>query len=200
MDLEAILTKARSARAPIVVTGQITDKGRERVAVLDTSGRTRVVVDEWLAAADVAPLAQALDAPVGSFDALHSTRWKYAWAAGRVWDARGLRARVVEPRVVEVRRIAGDFTAEASAAQFARIEVQRVRAAISDAWLVRSVIVVDGRNREHVVARKRELSVVIDPTYDGIDLMFDGSWAPQMARSLAGALGVELVVDDDLAR
>jgi hypothetical protein len=193
LDLRAL----REVREPLVVVGQIRDREgkRERVGILDIApaGRgARVVQDVWLD--DAKALAEELRAPLGTWDVMHSTRWKYAWHEGRVWDRRGLRAIVIEPGVIEVRR---PFLS--MGARFARIHaVSRVHARLEEGWLVRIVSVIDGHGTDLVVARKRELSVIIDPVYDGIDLSFDGNWCPQMARALAGALGVPCQIDEDL--
>ncbi len=192
LDLQA----ARRAREPLIVIGQITDTTgkRERVGILDTApdGRgARVVQDVWLD--DPKAIAEELGAPLGAWDVMHSTRWRYAWCEGRVWDRRGLRARVIEPGVIEVRR---PFLS--MGARFARVAVTRVKARLDEGWLVRTVAVVDAQSNEHLLARKRELSVIIDPVYDGIDLDFDASWCPQMAKSLATALGVPCEIDEDL--
>lgn len=181
------------APALIVAIGQIRNReGLQRVGVLDVSSarRVRVVRDEWHA--DPATLARELGASLGHWDVMHSTRWMYAWHEGRLWDRRGLRARVLHPHVIEVRKpmlARGDFT---------RLVVASVRARLDKGWLVRTVTLVDRSGNEHVVARKRELSVVIDPVYDGIDLMMDAAWCSQLAQSLAGALEVPCAIDEDL--
>lgn len=178
----------------VVAVGQITNGDRhERVGVLDVSkdgARMRVVRDEWHP--DPKALAQELGASLGAWDVMHSTRWKYAWHEGRVWDRRGLRAKVVEPGSIELRK---PFL---SLGGFTRLSVTRVKARLDEGWLVRTVSLVDEQSNEHVVARKRELSFVIDPVYDGIDLDFDAAWCPQMAKSLATALGVACDIDEDL--
>jgi hypothetical protein len=177
----------------IVVVGQIRNRERlQRVGVLDVASaqRVRVVRDEWHASP--AELAAQLHAPLGHWDVMHSTTWKYAWHEGRVWDRRGTRARVTAPGRIELRRALLSFGG------FARLSIARVKARLDRGWLVRTVSVVEADGKEHVVARKRELSVVIDPVYDGIDLMFDGAWCPQLAQSLASALGVACEIDEDL--
>ena len=176
----------------LVVVGQIRDKaGRERVGVIDiANGGARVTRDEWHP--DPKALAVELGASFGDWDVMHSTRWKYAWCEGRVWDRRGLRAHVVASASIEVRRPLF------SRGGFARLSIVKVKARLDEGWLVRSVTVVEADGKEHVVARKRELSVVIDPVYDGIDLDFDAAWCPQMAKSLAAALQVSCEIDADL--
>lgn len=156
------------------MTGQISDRGRARLGVIDVAATPRIVVDEWLTQEDVDELTRAVQAPVGRWDVMFATSWKYAWSAGTVYDKRGIRAHVVAPGVLDLRRYALGVD---------RLQVKRVRAVVAG----------------HVVARRWEPSAVLDPVYDAFDVACDASWAVEMATTLASALCVDLEVDDVLS-
>jgi hypothetical protein len=77
-------------------------------------------------------------------------------------------------------------------------EVQGIRAFLAPDWVRRGVTLRRSLRDEIVVARKRELSVLLDPTYDGIDLLCDAAWVTALARDIAQFTGLALEVDADL--
>jgi hypothetical protein len=50
------------------------------------------------------------------------------------------------------------------------------------------------------IARQTELGALIDPTYDGVNLLADASWASALGSALAGALGVPFETNDQALR
>jgi hypothetical protein len=166
------------------------DRGRARLGVIDVAATPRIVVDEWLVQEDVDELTRAVQAPLGRWDVMFATSWKYAWAAGTVYDKRGIRVHVVAPGVLDFRRYALGVD---------RLQVKRVRAVVAGHGVSRSVRLVDARECEHVVARRWEPSAVLDPVYDAFDVACDASWAVEMATTLASALCVDLDVDEVLS-
>lgn len=172
--------------------------GAERVTVLWVEpGPPRVVWDGPVLREAVAPLQAALaeltEARPGEFDTMHATPMTLGWSVG------------AEPALVVAHdglvlrtRADGDLEVRGRGA-LARSAVARVEALLSDTWAEREVALVLATNPEEkvTIASCVEPMAVIDPTYDGIDLMLDGGWAPSLARTLGEQLGVPVTIAPD---
>ena len=105
---------------------------------------------------------------------------QYAWTTKpfRVWRRGRLLASLNEPWL--------EFAPFGVAAN----DVVKVSTWVSESWSKIGVRVhlKDGTDR---LLTWRWNTGLVDPFYDGIDLMFDTSWASEIARSLADELGVE---------
>lgn len=168
--------------------------GAERVTLFRAEpGPPDVLWDGPVLRAEVPALLAALAAlgPVlpGETDSLHATAWRFAWS---VPPAPAL---VIDREGVALRAI-GDAV-EVGARRLERAAIARVEATLSRDWVERQVALVLAAGERLVIAEHDEHFVSIDPTYDGIDLMVDGAWAPALARAVSTTLGVPLAIDAD---
>ena len=175
----------------IVGPGQFSPwPGHERVAVLRVDRAEPVLVwDAFHPREHVAALRAALGTLStvwpGELDMMYATPWSYAWtiapAPFRLYDRSGLMG-ALEDRCLTLR--ASDRRVRAA-------DVASVLGWAGDDAADRGVDLVLPSGARVTVAVEHELAAVVDPTYDGIDLMFDASWVPVLGRSLATALGVD---------
>lgn len=168
---------------------------QERVTLLWVEpGPPRVVWDGPVLRAEVAALRQGLAARAGvlagEVDTMHATALSFAWSVAPA------PALVVDDQGV-VLRARGDGVELRGRDLVAPARLRRVEALISDDWVQRDVELVlapaaddDGPEVRVTLATCREFMAAADPTYDGISLLFDGGWAPAMARAVAAALAV----------
>lgn len=169
--------------------------GVERVTVVWVEpGPPRVAWDGPVLGHAVAPLQAALRDLVGALpgevDTLHATPMSLAWS---VAPAPALVAN--DQGVVLRARPDGDV--ELRGRVLPRAALRRVEAHLSDDWIVRAVrLVVEGARGEEAleVAERIEPMVAMDFTYDGLDLLIDGSWAPSLASALARQLELPVTV------
>lgn len=195
---EARLGEVARAVAPrqgelvLVAAGQYSGvSGATRLTVFDLAGRERWdgFVKEALVAALVELLAAAgADAREGECDTMHATPWSIAWTDDKqspwlLLDERGVRLEVGFDVRVRWRL------------PIERARVARVEARLSDDWTERTVALVLDTGEHIEVAKARDEFPLIDPTYDGLNLMADAAWARGLASALARALGVRLVAD-----
>jgi hypothetical protein len=189
---------AAAPQRPVVVTGRYSPKPQvERMFVFDER-RARLVniIDEWVTVETLDEVLQSLStvgAATGGCSAMYATRAKYVWASRdgelRLWCRRRLVARFAGGRI-DVSRAWGWSSWP--------LAQTRVRAYLSGTWFERGVRLEQQSGRTLTIARERELSAWLDPTYDGIDLMCDAAWATALAQAIAEASGVPLEVDEDL--
>lgn len=172
--------------------------GAERVTVLWVEpGPPRIVWDGPVLREAVAPLQGALrdltGALPGEFDTMHATPLSLAWSVGPtpalVVDHDGIVLRALDDGRVDVR----------GRGALARTSLARVEALLSDTWVDREVALHLATDPAETVsiARRREPVVLMDPTYDGIDLLLDGSWAPSLAQTLAAQLDLPVTIAPD---
>jgi hypothetical protein len=154
----------------------------ERVTVIDVERRPHVRADAWLAPAEIEALATALGARSGETDAMYATEWSLAWTTGAdacVWNRRGRQAWID----------GGRFHIEGDA-----LDVIAVEAYVERDMVERGVSVVLASGQRRVLARQHEPMAAIDPSYDGLDLLADATWARSLAKAIADALGVPLTL------
>lgn len=156
-------------------------------------GPPEALWDGPVAEAQVRILQRALAAagPVlpGALDTMHATPWAQAWS---VPPAPPL---VVSRRDGVVLRAAEDGALLVAGRRVERASVVRAEATLSRDWVERQVALVLAGGERLVLAEHLEHFVHLDPTYDAFNLLFDGSWAPELAHALGAALGVPVVVD-----
>jgi hypothetical protein len=70
------------------------------------------------------------------------------------------------------------------------LAVRAVRAEVTKGWVVHRVGLRVGSDEIIWVARRIEPGPLIDPTYDGLNLMADAGWASALGSALAAALEV----------
>jgi hypothetical protein len=73
-----------------------------------------------------------------------------------------------------------------------------VHGSLSGDWIRRQVRLLFEGRRPLVLARRLELSVPLDPTYDALDLLCDASWVHALATRLGDVLEVPVELDADL--
>lgn len=180
---------------PLVVVGQCPREHdgawHERIGVLAPGRRPRLVVDAWMTRANAAGLAARLGTSLGGWDVMFATDWAWAWGGApfSVWCRRGRVLTVTGPGQVTTRFLLGERSHP----------VVAVEVALSPDWVTRQVGVRTAGGEAIWIARAREPMATLAPTYDGLDLLADASWAVQLSLALAAALGVPRTCDDALA-
>lgn len=180
--------------APLLVArGQYAPTGEAiRVGLLRAG---RCLADAWVVDADVDELVRALrcdhEVRVGEWDVMYATGWSYAWATdpGPVFlmDSAGLLAWSEGADLLT--REGG----RCPAAAIVDVEVY-----LEEGWSVRGVRVRVEGGPPLPIAEERDPFALIDPTYDGLNLMCDASWAVGLGRALGAALRVPVALDEDL--
>ena len=164
----------------------------ERVGVIDVSGsRPHLLLDGWLAQETIAELRtlEALAARGNDgWDVMFATRWKYAWGGTpfRVFSRRGPRVIVRGPGTAEVRTFLARRT----------VKVLGIRGEISNSWMRHRVGLTLADGGVSWVAATTDISPMVDPTYDGLNLLADAGWVGSLGKRLAEALGVTYASND----
>lgn len=156
--------------------------------------------DVWLTPEAYAELLARLRAicevAVGLCDAMYATAARYVWATVRdelhVWHRRRLVARFSAQYAV-LRNRAGLIWSRYPVTAF-----KSCRGYVSATWYKRGVALERSLGRKLVVASATESMALIDPTYDGIDLMGDASWVGDLARAISNATCLPLKLDEGL--
>lgn len=156
--------------------------------------------DVWLAPTAYTELIARLRATsqvaVGLCDAMYATNARYMWATVgdelHVWRRRRLIARFSARQAI-LRRKAPFIWSHYPITAFAAC-----RGYVSLSWYKRGVALERSWGRKVAVASTTESMALIDPTYDGIDLMCDASWVGDLARAISSATHLPLKLDDGL--
>lgn len=192
-----VLEELRAPSGPLlVVEGQTSPQPRVSIRVGVLRG-AQVLFDGWIPPADLATLVEGLrlQGPVrrGEWDVMYATGWSLAWTDDggplEVWDRAGLLL-WQEPEQAAL--------ASRDGARCRVAEVARVRAYLEQGWVVRGVRCELGDGRALPVAEQQDRISELDPTYDGLSLMCEASWARSLAAALGQALGVPVAVDPPL--
>ncbi|HRI63001.1 MAG TPA: hypothetical protein PK156_02155 [Polyangium sp.] len=128
----------------------------------------------------------------GELDTMYGTPWSYAWTTSpgpfRICDRQGV---LVESRadVVVLRQ-------EAAPLVIPRVDIVQVVGWLAPDWAKRGVRIELRRGESIGVATNEEAMAILDPTYDGIDLMFDAAWVTSLGNAMAAGLGVPYVAED----
>lgn len=199
-DIAASLSPQIVGASLLVGPGQFSPhRGHERVCVLavDQNKPPTMLWDGFFAADAIAALCVSLrkfakDVWAGEFDTMYATPWSYAWTCPpepvQVYDREGLLV-VGKNDVVLVRSSSGWAT-------MPRKEIARVVGWLSDDWHRREVLLEAESGERLLVAEAEEAMALLDPTYDGIDVMFDASWVGSLGHALAKGIGVPYVATD----
>lgn len=186
----------------VIAKGQYSPDPRQSERFLVFSGHASLNkrADVWMTADGFSELRASLGErhvlSVGECDCMYATRPVLVWAEVqdelRLWKRGTLVGRFSE-KEVRVRPSAfGKWIVLETGS------LQACRGFLADDWFERGVVLVKKDDSRLVVARKRELSVLLDPTYSEWDLMADAAWV----GSLAGAIGrksrVEMQLDEGL--
>lgn len=176
----------------LVAAGQYSGApGATRLTLVDLAGRERwdgFVKDGLIAALGKLLVSAGADAREGECDTMHATPWSVAWTDDkqRPWlllDGQGVRLEVGFDVRVRWRL------------PIERARVARVEARLSADWTERTVALVFEDGEDIVIATERDDVPLVDPSYDGLNLMADAAWVRCLASALARALGVRLVAD-----
>lgn len=192
-EVLATLDLGADLEATWVVRGQYGPEGLvERIGLLRAGA---VLVDAWMVPAQRHRLVRALAAQrpvrVGEWDVMYATGWSVAWST----DAGPFEAFTPGGPLA---RVEGEGLWIRGGRTLALDELQRVEVYLSADWVERGVQLRLTSGEEVEVESQREPFALFDPTYDGIDLMFDASWAESLGQALARGLGVDLEVAEDL--
>ena len=190
-----VLEDLRAQAGPfLVVEGQTSPQPRVSIRVGVLRG-AQVLFDGWIPPADLAALVEGLRprGPVrrGEWDVMYATGWSLAWTDDggplEVWDREGLLLRQEQAAL-----------ASRDGARCPVAEVARVHAYLEQGWVVRGVRCELRDGGALPVAEQQDRISELDPTYDGLSLMFEASWASSLAAALGKALGVPVAVDPPL--
>jgi hypothetical protein len=122
---------------------------------------------------------------------MYATGWSRAWTTdGAPFILWGRGGREVWQE--------GDELVLAGGRRLARAECAEVEAFLAEGWVVRGVRLHTRAGELVVLAEERDEISLVDPTYDGINLMFEAGWTVSLSRALAAALGVPATADEDL--
>lgn len=166
-------------------------EGHDRIGLLALEERPRLIEDAYLPTRDIDALLQRLSgarlarpARRGGWHTMHATAWTHAWSddagrfvavdpAGRVAWAEGEQLRLRDGAPVPL-------------AELAAIEPY-----VAEDWVRRGVRVRlrDGATRD--VAHEDD--PMLDPFYDGLNLMADTFWTHALARALHHGLGAPII-------
>jgi hypothetical protein len=201
-DIAASLQRSLSGGAALVGTGQYSPYPEHpRVSVLrvDEGAIPSLVWDRFFPDKALPDLRRALSAFCevfeGEVDTMYATGWSFAWtvppAPLRAYNTDGL-LMAIEGGIARV-------TPRSSAAVAVPIgQIESVLGWVSDDWVRRGVSLVTSSGQHVVVAEVEDPFVLIDPTYDGINLLCEAAWAAQMGKALAKGLGVRYVAGDSV--
>lgn len=203
--VEAVLQQldSGSRRRFVVVGAQYSPDPQQAVRILIFS---RVgpylwkVADVWLApeahAELLARLRETSEVAVGLCDAMYATAARHVWATVddelHLWHRRLLIARFSAQYAV-VRNKAQLIWSRYPVTAF-----KSCRGYVSSTWYKRGVALERSWGRKLVVANATETMALIDPTYDGIDLMCDAGWVGDLARAISSATNLPLKLDEGL--
>ncbi|MCP4967215.1 MAG: hypothetical protein GY926_18540, partial [bacterium] len=160
----------------------------------------RTAANVWLTPNCHAELTSRLGAisqmTLGSCDAMYFTPARRVWAAIgdelHLWHWKILVARL-SPREAAIRKQAMLGWSAYPVASFSSCH-----AYVSPTWARRGVALERMLGRRLVVAEATEPSALMDPTYDGIDLMCDASWVGDLAQAVSAVTCLPLEMDDGL--
>jgi hypothetical protein len=193
LDTAAALAAMRDVPATplLVAVGQYSPDPRvaERVGVLAVDGHPKLLLDEWVVPSEIPRLTESLAARRGGWDVMAATDWERAWTADGapfvLWDRKG---RVAWQEGGGIRFRDGPSLAISS--------LRGVHAFVDADWRRRGVRLEPAAGQPLLLAQASEPLVELDPTYDAFNLICDASWAVELARSLAAAIGVPVKVDE----
>jgi hypothetical protein len=154
-----------------------------------------LLADRWVKASDLPQLEAALATGRrvrrGECDAMYATGWSYLWTVDgpplEIWDHEGTLVR----QDGDLLRFRGGDSCRA-------IDVAHVHGYLEDAWVTRGVRCVLKSGTSITVAEDKDSFVLVDPTYDGLNISFDAAWVVSLARALCTVLAVPLQTDDPL--
>lgn len=153
----------------------------------------------WLSKADYLSWSERASARwtiwAGECDAMFASAHRYTWASRdgelRLWRGRRLLAQA-RRQELRVRRA---FRPERS---IASSEIAAIRAFLGESWVARGIQLRLGSGEVSTLARVFEAAAMLDPLYDGIDLLCDASWTLALGRALAAILQRPFEKDDTL--
>lgn len=200
--LLAMVQRALLKRA-LVVKGQYSPDPEkvERTLIYSHGGsRLSKVVDAWITPETFNEMLTSLRASckttVGSSDAMYGTAARHVWAhcAGelRLWRRSFLVGRFTGSDCRVRKTIIHPWTL------LPNTSVSSIYAFLSATWAERGVRLERTPRRSIVIARATEPMALLDPTYDGIDLLCDASWAVDLARAVSSATSIPLKLHKDL--
>lgn len=139
---------------------------------------------------DLASTAKQVQVIAGESDAMFATSPVYVWAkisnVLHCWRSGALVFKV---------SVTGIEMAKAHDIILSRI--QAVSCDISEDWSKRTISAATANGKIELASRA-EWSAQFDPTYDGVDLLFDSSWLLALGRAIADTLDSPLIVHPDL--
>lgn len=199
-EIAASLRSALRGGVVIVGPGQFSPyREHSRVSVLrvDGGGKPAIVWDRFLRDEAIPELRKALrafcDVLEGELDTMYATPWSLAWTVPpsrfQVYDRGGLLA-------AQEGRFARVFSRSGQPVSVPLDEIESVLGWISDDWVARGVSLVMRGGERVVIAEVEDKFALIDPTYDGINLLFEAAWAAEMGKAIAKGLGVPYVAGD----
>jgi hypothetical protein len=173
----------------------------ERMLIFSRRGaHLRKLSDAWLTRAGVEELVAGLtsraEVALGGCDAMYATSPKYIWAATsdelKLWRKRFLVGTFSRKQCRVRTSIFHPWRVAASE------KVRSVYSFLSPTWSKHGVILEQALRPNILVAQTKEWAALLDPTYDGINLMCDAAWAVELGKAIAEATDRPLRLHPDL--
>lgn len=187
----------------VVATGQYSpnpEHAQRTLFFTEQKERLTKIVDTWLspdATGDVIRmLRHQVRVATGSCSAMYTTKAAVVWAdCGdelRLWRHGRLVARF-KARETELRPwLIGPWR------KFNNAHFSFTHGFLSNSWLQRGVRLQRKAGGSVAIANMIDPIVFFDPTYDGMDLMCDANWVPDLARAISEITTVPLKLDSPL--
>ena len=155
--------------------------------------------DAWLSPDDYVELLSQLrntcHVSTGSCDAMYGTTARHVWSADegqlRLWRRRLLIATFSAQNISIRNTLVGWSDHETRS-------FTSCHGFVSATWRKRGVALERRLRPGITVAETSEPMALIDPTYDGIDLMCDASWVGELARAISNVTSLHLKLDNGL--
>lgn len=199
-EIMALLARVRTGTAVVAKAQYSPDPGKaERTLVFTEKGQRLIkLADAWLAPKTYNELITRLpDASPGACSAMYNTNPSYVWATRKkelhLWQRGSLVARFASQESHVKGSIIGMWSTYRNAT------IAFVHAFLSRSWVHRGVRLECAEGRNLVIAKSLEAMAIIDPTYDGLDVMCDAAWVGELASAIASATGVPLKMDKELS-
>ena len=176
------------------------DKSERVLIFRRQNDSVRQIADIWLSEQAVEQLTAYFEAAPGNLeahcDAMYATAHKYLWVDDGeellLWHKRSLVGRFNTQKIHLKRRFPRGWL------YLPVSQIESCLGFLSYDLIKRGVAIHTHSGKQIVIASKRELGVIFDPTYAEIEMMFNTSWLYALARAIEQKTRVPLKLDEGL--